>query len=93
MLLAVAFIGCGALLMWIAVSGIAFGDVLLLTYTAVVPAWVSPASAMVTIVATFLVAGAVVIIRRLACRDALPGASVALAPPLLAGWLIGLMSA
>lgn len=75
------------LALWLSTSGIAFGDVLLLTFTVVVPAWLSPWAAMATILSALVVGGAVQMIHRYGRPADRSPVTVALGPALVAGWV------
>ena len=78
------------LALWFNTTGIAFGDVLLLTFAVLVPAWLSPWAAVATILIAVLVGGAATTIQ----RHRPPGRSpvtVALGPALLAGWVAAMV--
>lgn len=76
---------------WLSTAGIALGDVLLLTFALLVPAWLSPWAAVVTVLVALVVGGAAAVIQRHG-RPAGPSpATVALGPALLAGWAVGVM--
>lgn len=77
---------------WLVSSGIAFGDVKLLTLAAFVPAWLR-ASAVVTVVAVaFLAAALYVLIERMQHGEITAKATIAFGPPLLVGWLVGVLT-
>lgn len=95
--LAVAAIGAALVSMllvlaWLWASGLAFGDVLLVVFTVVVPLYVSTTAAAVTLVAA-LIAAAVYVGARAAWLGRARSAVVPLAPALLAGWLCGMVAA
>lgn len=84
-----ALIGAAMLGVWLGTSGLAFGDVLLTTFAVVVPAWVSPFAVGVTVLVAILGALATVVVRR--TRPGSPFGGVALAPALLAGWVVAVV--
>ena len=85
--LAVVLVSVG--LGWLATRGVSFGDVLLVGFAALVPAWMSPAAVLLMVGSAFVAAGAVVVARRLRYGQPAHGAAVALGPALLVGWLVG----
>lgn len=86
-------VGLVAALVWLVSSGIAFGDVKLLALAAFVPAWIR-GSAVVTVVAVAFVAAAFyVLIERLQHGRIPAKATIAFGPPLLVGWLVGVLTA
>ncbi len=88
-----ALVGLVAGLVWLVSSGIAFGDVKLLALAAFVPAWLR-GSAVVTVVAVaFLAAAVYVLIERLRHGHITAKATIAFGPPLLVGWLVGVLTA
>ena len=72
---------------WLATRGIAFGDVLLLGFAALVPAWLS-AWAVVTMVGVAIVVAAIVVTARRLLGDLTARSTVAFAPALLVGWIV-----
>lgn len=84
-------VGLSLLALWLSTGGVAFGDVLLLTFTVLVPAWLSPRAAGATVLVTLIVGGAVAMFQRHGRPADPPHATVALGPPLLAGWAVGVM--
>lgn len=77
---------------WALTSGIAFGDVKLLSVAAIVPAVIAPrliiSMVFVALLTSLLVVGA----RWLRTRATPRTASIAFAPPLLVGWMVAVMS-
>lgn len=74
---------------WLGTRGIAFGDVLLTTFSVAVPSWLSPRAAAITILVGLLTALVVVLAeRRVGDRKS---TGVALGPALLAGWAIAMV--
>jgi len=84
-------VALAVLALWLSTVGIALGDVLLLTFAVLVPAWLSPWAAGVTILVTLVVGGAVAVIQRHGRPVGRSPATVALGPALLAGWAVGVM--
>lgn len=84
-------VALAVLALWRSTAGMAFGDVLLLTFAVLVPAWLSPWAAGTTILATLVVGGAVAVVQRYRRPVDLSPATVALGPALLAGWVVGMM--
>ena len=76
---------------WLATRGIAFGDVLVLGFAALMPAWISPGAVVWMLIVTFVAAGGAVVMHRLGCRDRRDPETVALGPALLVGWVAGLV--
>ena len=74
---------------WLGTRGIAFGDVLLTTFAVIVPAWVSPRAAVVTVLIGILAAFVMVVVQRIRTTGR-PG-SVAFGPALLAGWVVAMV--
>lgn len=73
---------------WMATRGIAFGDVLLLGFAALVPAWLS-APAVVTMVGVAIVVAGIGVAARRLRPNPTARPSVAFAPALLVGWIVG----
>jgi prepilin signal peptidase PulO-like enzyme (type II secretory pathway) len=92
-LLLTLVVGLLAALAWSLTKGIALGDVKLLALAAFVPAWLSTRAVVVTIVAAWMAAAVVVGLRAAQGRDVARSASIAFGPPLLVGWLVGVMTA
>lgn len=84
-------VALAVLALWLSTSGIALGDVLLLTFAVLVPAWLSPWAAGATILAALVVGGAVAVVQRYRRPVDVSPATVALGPALLAGWVVGMM--
>lgn len=82
-------VALAVLALWLSTPGIALGDVLLLTFAVLVPAWLSPSAAGVTILVTLVLGGAVAVIQRHGRPLGRSPATVALGPALLAGWAAG----
>jgi hypothetical protein len=78
---------------WAATSGIAFGDVKLLALASFVPAWLR-GSAVLTMMLVTLIAGVgMVVVERVRAGGLTMKSSIALGPPLLFGWLVGVLTA
>lgn len=77
--------------LWLTTSGIAFGDVLLLTFAVLVPAWLSPWAAVATILIALVVGGATAMIQRHGRPAGRSPVTVALGPALLAGWVAAMV--
>jgi hypothetical protein len=91
-LLIAGAVALGVAVLRVVTVGISFGDVLLLTFTVLIPAWLSPRSVVITILAAIVIGGAVAVAQR-AGRSKKPSSpvGVALGPALLAGWAIGVV--
>ena len=86
-------VGLVAAAIWLVSSGIAFGDVKLLALAAFVPAWLR-SSAIVTMVAVALMAAAcVVVFKGIRSGSIAATSTIAFGPPLLVGWLVGVLTA
>lgn len=79
------------LALWLNTSGIAFGDVLLLTFAVLVPAWLSPWAAVATVLIALVVGGAAAMIQRHGRPAGRSPVAVALGPALLAGWVAAMV--
>ena len=79
------------LAVWFITPGIALGDVVLLTFAVLVPAWLSPWAAGTTILVAVVVGGAVAVIQRHGRPPRRSPATVALGPALLAGWVVAVV--
>lgn len=84
-------VAVAVLALWVNTAGIAFGDVLLLTFAVLVPAWLSARAAVATILVTLVLGGTVVVVQRYGRRAGRSPATVALGPALLAGWAVGVV--
>ena len=84
-------VALAVLVLWLSTAGIALGDVLLLTFAVLVPAWLSPWAAGATILVTLMVGGAVAVVQRHGRSEGGSPATVALGPALLAGWVIAVV--
>lgn len=74
---------------WLLTEGVSFGDVLLVSFAALVPAWMSPAAVALMVGSAFVAAGAMVVARRLRAGEAVLNDAVAFGPALVVGWLVG----
>ena len=79
------------LALWLNTAGIAFGDVLLLTFAVLVPAWLSPWAAVVTVLIALVVGGAAAMIQRHGRPPGRSPVAVAFAPALLTGWVAAMV--
>lgn len=84
-----ALVGVALLGAWLGTRGIAFGDVLLTTFAVVVPAWLSPRAAVVTVVVGILAALGMVLGRRVRVTGEPSG--LPLGPALLMGWMAAMV--
>jgi hypothetical protein len=75
---------------WFVTPGLAFGDVLLVTFTVAVPLHMSALAVAVALGVALFAAAAIVVVR-VAWRGADRPATVPLAPALLIGWLAGVV--
>ena len=82
----------GSLLLWAFTAGIAYGDVTLLGVAAFVPALIAPHLAVSMILFSLVAALVVVGVRRLRSGEISRHPTIALAPPLLVGWLATVMA-
>jgi hypothetical protein len=91
-LLVAGVVALGVSIVWLVTVGISFGDVLLLTFAVLIPAWLSPRAVVITILAAVVIGGAAAVAQRIG-RSEKPSspAGVALGPALLAGWTIGVV--
>lgn len=92
-LLTMSLLAAGSTVAWLATSGVSFGDVLLVAFAALVPAWTSPTAVLSMLIAAFIVAGGMVVVGRIPRRKLSRQATVALGPALLAGWIVALVIA
>ena len=79
------------LALWVGTRGVAFGDVLLVTFAVAVPARLSPRAAGLTVLVALVVAAAVVLVRPLRQSEGVAAGTVALGPALLAGWVVAMV--
>lgn len=84
-----SLVGAALLGAWLGTQGIAFGDVLLTAFAVVVPAWLSPRAAAVTVIVGILGALGMVLSRRVRAVGE-PG-GVAFGPALFAGWVVAMV--
>lgn len=84
-------VAVAVLALWVNTPGIAFGDVLLLTFAVLVPAWLSPWAAAATVLVALVVGGAAATIKRRGRRAGRSPVTVALGPALLAGWVAAMV--
>jgi hypothetical protein len=78
---------------WAATSGIAFGDVKLLTLAAFVPAWIRGSAVLTMVLVALIAAVGMVVIERARVGGLTMKSSIAFGPPLLVGWLVGVLTA
>ena len=86
-----ALVALVILSLWLITPGIALGDVLLLTFAVLVPAWLSLWAAGATILVALMIGGAVAVIQRQGRPAGRPPATVALGPALLGGWVVAVV--
>ena len=87
--LVTAIVGAAVGGAWLGTRGIAFGDVLLTTFSVAVPAWLSPRAAATTLLVGLLASLVMVLAERRVADRGSPG--VALGPALLAGWAVAMV--
>jgi leader peptidase (prepilin peptidase) / N-methyltransferase len=78
---------------WAATSGIAFGDVKLLALAAFVPAWLRGSAVLTMVLVALVAAVGMVVVERLRAGALTMKSSIAFGPPLLIGWLVGVLTA
>lgn len=83
--------GVAMIALWMVARGVAFGDVLLVTFSVAVPAWLSPRAAGLTLLVALVVAAAVVLVRPRRESEGLATGTMALGPALLAGWVVAMV--
>ena len=83
--------GVAMLALWMVARGVAFGDILLVTFSVSVPALLSPRAAGLAVLVALVVAAAVVLIRPRGQHEGLATGTVALGPALLAGWIVAMV--
>lgn len=83
--------GVSMLALWMVARAVAFGDVLLVTFSVAVPAWLSPRAAGLTVLVALLVSAAVVLVRPRRQSEGFAAGTVALGPALLAGWVVAMV--
>ncbi len=79
------------LVLWLSTRVLAFGDVVLVAFALLVPAWLSPRAAATTVSVTLWAAGAIAVVQRLRRGSKSVSATIALGPALMVGWLAGVM--
>lgn len=79
------------LALWMVARGVAFGDVLLVTFAVAVPAWLSPRAAGLTVLVALVVAAGVVLVRPRRQSEGVATGTIALGPALLAGWVVAMV--
>lgn len=84
-------IGFALVALWLITPGVALGDVLMLTFAVLVPAWLSPWAAGTTILIAVVVGGAMAVIHRHGRPPGRSPTTVALGPALLAGWVVAVV--
>lgn len=84
-------VALAVLALWLSSAGIALGDVLLLTFAVLVPAWLSAWAAGAAVLVAVIVGGAVAVIQRHGRPAGSFPATVALGPALLAGWVVAVV--
>jgi leader peptidase (prepilin peptidase) / N-methyltransferase len=77
---------------WLVSSGIAFGDVKLLALASFVPGWLRGSAVVAVVAVSFLAAALYVLIERLRHGRIAAKATIAFGPPLLVGWLVGVLT-
>lgn len=83
--------GVAMLALWLVARGVAFGDVLLVTFAVSVPALLSPRAAGLTVLVALVVAAAVVLVRPRQQSEGVATGTIALGPALLAGWVVAMV--
>jgi hypothetical protein len=78
---------------WAATSGIAFGDVKLLTLAAFVPAWLRGSAVLTMMLVALIAAVGMVVVERVRVGTLTFKSTIAFGPPLLVGWLVGVLTA
>jgi hypothetical protein len=78
---------------WAATSGIAFGDVKLLTLAAFVPALLRGSAVLTMMLVALVAAVGMVVVERVRVGTSTMKSSIAFGPPLLVGWLVGVLTA
>jgi hypothetical protein len=79
--------------LWAATSGIAFGDVKLLALASFVPAWLRGSAVLTMVLVALVAAVGMVVVERLRAGALTMKATIAFGPPLLLGWLVGVLTA
>ncbi|MGH9242934.1 MAG: hypothetical protein ACRD29_01170 [Acidimicrobiales bacterium] len=83
--------GVAMLAIWMVTRGVAFGDVLLVTFSVSVPALLSPRAAGLTVLVALVVAAAVVLVPPRHQSEGVASGTIALGPALLAGWFVAMV--
>jgi Type IV leader peptidase family len=78
---------------WAATSGIAFGDVKLIALATFVPAWMRGTAVVVMMLVALFAAVVMVVVERFRAGPVTMKSSIAFGPPLLVGWLVGVLTA
>jgi hypothetical protein len=92
-LLVTAIVALVAFAVWAATSGIAFGDVKLLTLAAFVPASLRGSAVLTMMLVALFAAVGIVVVERVRAGTLTMKSSIAFGPPLLVGWLVGVLTA
>jgi hypothetical protein len=79
--------------LWAATSGIAFGDVKLLALASFLPAWLRAAAVITMVLVALIAAVGMVVVERVRVGGLTMKSSIAFGPPLLVGWLVGVLTA
>jgi hypothetical protein len=79
--------------LWAATSGIAFGDVKLLALASFVPAWLRGSAVLAMVLVALIAAVGMVVVERVRVGGLTMKSSIAFGPPLLFGWLVGVLTA
>ena len=79
--------------LWAATSGIAFGDVKLLAFASFVPAWLRGSAVLAMVLVALTAAVGMVVVERVRVGGLTRKSSIAFGPPLLVGWLVGVLTA
>jgi Type IV leader peptidase family len=77
---------------WAVTSGIAFGDVKLLTLAAFVPAWLRWSAVFTMMLVAVIAAVGMIVVERVRSGALTMKSSIAFGPPLLVGWLVGVLT-
>jgi Type IV leader peptidase family len=78
---------------WATTSGIAFGDVKLVALASFVPAWLRGSAVLTMVLVALIAAAGMVVLERVRVGGLTMKSSIAFAPPLLLGWLVGVLTA
>lgn len=78
---------------WAATSGIAFGDVKLLALATFVPAWLRAPAVLTMVFVALMAAVGMVVVDRIRMGELTMKSAIAFGPPLLVGWLVGVLTA